>query len=288
MIAELIASLYDVSLPGQRPDPADRPAALPAGRDRAGAEGCGALSGRGAARGHRRLPQSGSFSAFAPGAAPASAGPDARRREPDQALRRRGGGERRFAFGRARHGACAHRPERGGQVHAHQLRQRSLPRRLRSHSAGRQRRIPTCRRMRGRRMGLARTFQNLQLVNSLTVHGEPAARRSLARDPSLADFSSWLLSDAFEAEERARALDILRAIRHGASGGGPPRGPALRASQARGAGARHRRGADRHAARRAGRGPQRPGGAGDLRASSAAFATAARRSCWSSTTWTSS
>ena len=29
------------------------------------------------------------------------------------------------------------------------------------------------------RMGLARTFQNLQLVNSLTVHGEPAARRSL-------------------------------------------------------------------------------------------------------------
>ena len=59
------------------------------------------------------------------------------------------------------------------------------------------------------RMGLARTFQNLQLVNSLTVmENLQLGLRSTRSIP--ADFSSWLLSDAFEKEERARALDILR------------------------------------------------------------------------------
>jgi ABC-type branched-subunit amino acid transport system ATPase component/ABC-type branched-subunit amino acid transport system permease subunit len=59
------------------------------------------------------------------------------------------------------------------------------------------------------RMGLARTFQNLQLVNSLTVMENLQLGIRPARAVP-ADFASWLLSDAFEAEERARAFDILQ------------------------------------------------------------------------------
>ena len=59
------------------------------------------------------------------------------------------------------------------------------------------------------RMGLARTFQNLQLVNSLTVM-ENLQLGIRSTQSVAADFSSWLLSSAFEAEERARAIDILQ------------------------------------------------------------------------------
>jgi ABC-type branched-subunit amino acid transport system ATPase component/ABC-type branched-subunit amino acid transport system permease subunit len=59
------------------------------------------------------------------------------------------------------------------------------------------------------RMGLARTFQNLQLVNSLTVM-ENLQLGLRARRSVVADFRAWLVSDAFEADERARALDILQ------------------------------------------------------------------------------
>ena len=59
------------------------------------------------------------------------------------------------------------------------------------------------------RMGLARTFQNLQLVNSLTVM-ENLQLGLRPRRAVVADFRSWLLSDAFEADERARALDVLQ------------------------------------------------------------------------------
>ena len=59
------------------------------------------------------------------------------------------------------------------------------------------------------RMGLARTFQNLQLVNSLTVM-ENLQLGLRPRRAVLADFRAWLLSDAFEADERARALDVLQ------------------------------------------------------------------------------
>jgi len=59
------------------------------------------------------------------------------------------------------------------------------------------------------RMGLARTFQNLQLVNSLTVM-ENLQLGLRARRSVVADFRAWLISDAFEADERARALDILQ------------------------------------------------------------------------------
>lgn len=59
------------------------------------------------------------------------------------------------------------------------------------------------------RMGLARTFQNLQLVNSLTVM-ENLQLGLRARHSVVADFGAWLVSDAFEADERARALDILQ------------------------------------------------------------------------------
>ena len=59
------------------------------------------------------------------------------------------------------------------------------------------------------RLGLARTFQNLQLVNSLTVMENLQLGIRPARSVP-ADFASWLLSDAFEADERARAFDILQ------------------------------------------------------------------------------
>jgi ABC-type branched-subunit amino acid transport system ATPase component/ABC-type branched-subunit amino acid transport system permease subunit len=61
------------------------------------------------------------------------------------------------------------------------------------------------------RMGLARTFQNLQLVNSLTVM-ENLQLGLRARRSVVADFRAWLVSDAFEADERARALDILQQL----------------------------------------------------------------------------
>lgn len=58
-------------------------------------------------------------------------------------------------------------------------------------------------------MGLARTFQNLQLVGSLTVmENVQLGIRSSRSIP--ADFSSWLLSSSFEAEERSRALALLQ------------------------------------------------------------------------------
>ena len=58
-------------------------------------------------------------------------------------------------------------------------------------------------------MGLARTFQNLQLVGSLTViENIQLGIRSTRSMP--ADFSSWLLSSSFEAEEKARALALLQ------------------------------------------------------------------------------
>jgi ABC-type branched-subunit amino acid transport system ATPase component len=61
------------------------------------------------------------------------------------------------------------------------------------------------------RMGLARTFQNLQLVNSLTVM-ENLQLGLRARRSVVADFRAWLVSDAFEADERGRALDILQQL----------------------------------------------------------------------------
>jgi ABC-type branched-subunit amino acid transport system ATPase component len=58
-------------------------------------------------------------------------------------------------------------------------------------------------------MGLSRTFQNLQLVGSLTVlENVQLGIRSTRSMP--ADFFSWLLSSTFEVEERARALALLQ------------------------------------------------------------------------------
>jgi ABC-type branched-subunit amino acid transport system ATPase component len=58
------------------------------------------------------------------------------------------------------------------------------------------------------RRGLARTFQNLQLVTSLTVL-ENVQLGVRSTHGLLADFRTWLMSSAFEAEERARALGTL-------------------------------------------------------------------------------
>jgi ABC-type branched-subunit amino acid transport system ATPase component/ABC-type branched-subunit amino acid transport system permease subunit len=59
------------------------------------------------------------------------------------------------------------------------------------------------------RKGLARTFQNLQLVSSLTVmENVQLGIRSTRSAP--ADFASWLFSSSFENDERGRALAILR------------------------------------------------------------------------------
>lgn len=58
-------------------------------------------------------------------------------------------------------------------------------------------------------MGLARTFQNLQLVSSLTVM-ENVQLGIRSNRSIVGDFSSWLLSSSFEAEERARALALLQ------------------------------------------------------------------------------
>jgi ABC-type branched-subunit amino acid transport system ATPase component len=59
------------------------------------------------------------------------------------------------------------------------------------------------------RMGLARTFQNLQLVNSLTVM-ENLQLGLRAKRSVVADFGAWLISEAFEADERARARNLLQ------------------------------------------------------------------------------
>jgi ABC-type branched-subunit amino acid transport system ATPase component/ABC-type branched-subunit amino acid transport system permease subunit len=61
------------------------------------------------------------------------------------------------------------------------------------------------------RMGLARTFQNLQLVNSLTVLENLQLGIHSGRSVG-ADFLSWLASEKFEADERARALAILHQL----------------------------------------------------------------------------
>ena len=64
---------------------------------------------------------------------------------------------------RPRHGACSHRPERSGQVDAHQLRQRSLSLPIPAASCWPARTYPTCRRMRGPAWGLrapSRTFSS--------------------------------------------------------------------------------------------------------------------------------
>jgi ABC-type branched-subunit amino acid transport system ATPase component/ABC-type branched-subunit amino acid transport system permease subunit len=58
-------------------------------------------------------------------------------------------------------------------------------------------------------MGLARTFQNLQLVSSLTVMENVQLGIRSSRS-IVGDFSSWLLSSSFEAKERARALALLQ------------------------------------------------------------------------------
>jgi ABC-type branched-subunit amino acid transport system ATPase component/ABC-type branched-subunit amino acid transport system permease subunit len=58
------------------------------------------------------------------------------------------------------------------------------------------------------RMGLARTFQSLQLVTSLTVL-ENVQLGVRSSHSALADFRMWLISSAFEADERGRALGIL-------------------------------------------------------------------------------
>ena len=59
------------------------------------------------------------------------------------------------------------------------------------------------------RMGLARTFQNLQLVSSLTVL-ENVQLGIRSRRSAGPDFCAWLFSASFEAEERGRALGILQ------------------------------------------------------------------------------
>ena len=57
-------------------------------------------------------------------------------------------------------------------------------------------------------MGLARTFQNLQLVSSLTVLEN--VQLGIRSNRSVAsDFSSWLFSSSFEAKERTRAVTLL-------------------------------------------------------------------------------
>jgi ABC-type branched-subunit amino acid transport system ATPase component/ABC-type branched-subunit amino acid transport system permease subunit len=58
------------------------------------------------------------------------------------------------------------------------------------------------------RLGLARTFQNLQLVRSLTVL-ENVMLGLTPRRTAPADFLAWLTSAHFDREERERALGLL-------------------------------------------------------------------------------
>lgn len=71
-------------------------------------------------------------------------------------------------------------------------------------------RMPAHRRA---RLGLARTFQNLQLIGALTVLENVLL--GIGRRPGLplADFFRWLSSRAYEREERERALRILAYLR---------------------------------------------------------------------------
>lgn len=61
------------------------------------------------------------------------------------------------------------------------------------------------------RLGLARTFQNLQLVNSLTVL-ENVQIGVHPTHSAPVDFIKWLTSSAFEAEERGRTLRVLEQL----------------------------------------------------------------------------
>jgi ABC-type branched-subunit amino acid transport system ATPase component len=58
------------------------------------------------------------------------------------------------------------------------------------------------------RLGMARTFQNLQLVPSLSVLENVMLGIRAQRSP-LADFVSWLVSSDFEGVERRRAFTLL-------------------------------------------------------------------------------
>jgi ABC-type branched-subunit amino acid transport system ATPase component/ABC-type branched-subunit amino acid transport system permease subunit len=61
------------------------------------------------------------------------------------------------------------------------------------------------------RLGMARTFQNLQLVPSLTVI-ENVMLGVRAQRPWLTDLASWLVSPQFDAAERRRAYELLAAF----------------------------------------------------------------------------
>jgi ABC-type branched-subunit amino acid transport system ATPase component/ABC-type branched-subunit amino acid transport system permease subunit len=62
------------------------------------------------------------------------------------------------------------------------------------------------------RLGLARTFQNLQLIGALSVLENVLLGMERRRGP-LADFFRWLSSRNYEQEERERALRILSYLR---------------------------------------------------------------------------
>lgn len=58
------------------------------------------------------------------------------------------------------------------------------------------------------RLGLSRSFQNLQLIPSLTVIENVMLGVAPAHNPG-ADFAHWLTSRSYEGEERARAMALL-------------------------------------------------------------------------------
>jgi ABC-type branched-subunit amino acid transport system ATPase component/ABC-type branched-subunit amino acid transport system permease subunit len=64
------------------------------------------------------------------------------------------------------------------------------------------------------RLGMARTFQNLQLVPSLTVI-ENVMLGVRAQRSWLRDLATWLVSPPFDAEERRRAYELLAAFNLG-------------------------------------------------------------------------
>lgn len=68
-------------------------------------------------------------------------------------------------------------------------------------------RMPAHRRV---RLGIARTFQNLQLINSLSVLENVMLGFQENRPGFLAGFAKWLFTSRYEAEERDKALAILR------------------------------------------------------------------------------
>ncbi|MCA1829093.1 MAG: ATP-binding cassette domain-containing protein [Myxococcales bacterium] len=69
-------------------------------------------------------------------------------------------------------------------------------------------RMPAHRRA---RLGIARTFQNLQLIGALSVL-ENVLLGMTARRSAIADFFRWLTSRDFEQDARARARGILRML----------------------------------------------------------------------------